>query len=310
MKKRFFNKTFELFKNHKIKNKKIIVAVSGGLDSVVLLDLLAELVTPCKLHLYPVYIHHGHSKKIKIQNYRDKAKNSVRQLSQFYKCPFISPKAPTKLLNSEEDFRNFRRSQLENILKTKKASVIALAHNSDDLLESRLLQLIRGCGPEGLRSMQAWSNPYLRPLLLFSKKEILSYAKQKKLQWLDDPSNRDNQYLRNWIRNKWLLDLENRRTGSIKSLARSLESLTSFPDKELCFLAVQTKGIKRQLLMEMPPKEQKRVLAFYMRKLNLSNYGQSHIEEILKQTERVEKRFSIQLLKKTWTFTPNWISVK
>ena len=62
--------------------------------------------------------------------------------------------------------------------------------------------------------------------------------------------------------------------------------------------------------MEMPLKEQKRVLAFYMRKLKLSNYGQSHIQEILKQTERPEKKFSIKLLKKTWTFTQDLISVR
>ena len=310
MKQYFFNTTFELFKNHKIINKKIIVALSGGVDSIVLLNLLKELASPCKLQLYSVYIHHGHSKKIKIQNYRDKAKILAQKISQSYQCPFLSPKASTKLLNSEEEFRNFRRSHLERILKNKKASAIALAHNKDDLLESRLLQLIRGCGSEGLKSMQAWNFPYLRPLLPFSKKEILSYAKQNKLQWLEDPSNKDNHYLRNWIRNKWLTDLEKKRSGSTKSLARSLESLSAFQNEELCFSAIHPQGIKRQFLMEMPIKEQKRALAFYMRKLNLSNYGQSHIEEILKQTERVKKNFSIKLLKKTWTFTQEWISAK
>ena len=310
VKQKFFNKTLALFKDHKIQNKKIILAISGGLDSVVLLDLLKELSSPCKLKLYPVYIHHGLSDQKAIQNYRDKAKKLVSHLCQSHKLDFLCPNPPKSLLKSEEKFRNFRRSHFEKILKQKQADAIALAHNNNDLLETRLLQLIRGCGEAGLKAMQIWEHPYLRPLLNFSRQEIKSYAVQNKLQWLEDPSNKDNRYLRNWIRNKWLTDLENKKAGAVKSLARSLESLCVSQNENLCFLAVSSQGIKRRLLMEMPPKEQKRTLAFYMRKLKLLNYGQSHIEEILKQTERTEKKFSIKLLKKTWTFTVKFISAK
>ena len=310
MKQKFFNKTLAFFKDHKIQNKKIILAVSGGLDSVVLLDLLKRLSFPCKLELYPVYIHHGSSDKKTIQHYRDKAKKFVSHVSQSYDFEFLCPDPPKIILKSEEDFRNFRRSHFEKILKQKQAYAIALAHNTDDLLETRLIQLIRGCGSGGLKSMQIWESPYLRPLLIFSRQEIKNYALQNKLKWLEDPSNKNNHYLRNWIRNKWLADLENKRSGSVKSLARSLESLSLSQSEDLCFLAVSPQGVKRKLLMEMPLKEQKRVLAFYMRKLELSSYGQSHIEEILKQAERIEKKFFIKLLKKTWIFTPDFISAK
>ena len=235
MKQHFFNKTLTLFKDHKIQNKKIIVAISGGLDSVVLLDLLKELRSPCKLKLYPLYIHHGFSTNKDIQNYRDKAKHFVHHLSQSYDLKFLCPKAPKNLLKSEEDFRNFRRSHFENLLKQKTVDVIALAHNSNDLLETRLLQLIRGSGEKGLKGMQIWEAPYLRPLLAFSRHEIKNYALQNKLQWLEDPSNKDNRYLRNWIRNKWLMDLENKTTGSVKSLSRSLEALSHSKNEELCF---------------------------------------------------------------------------
>ena len=310
MKQHFFNKTLELFKSYKIKNKKMLLAVSGGLDSVVLLDLLKELSSPCKLQLCSIYIHHGQSLNKEIENYRDKAKNFICSLSQSYGVEFLSPTASKKMLKSEKDFRDFRYYHFEKMIKEKKTDSIVLAHNSDDLLESRLLQLLRGCGPEGLISMQAWKAPYLRPLLGFTKKEIKNYATQNKLSWMEDPSNKDNQYLRNWIRNKWLMDLERKRTGSIKSLARSLEALTPTQNKDFCFSAIYPQGIQRQLLIEMSEKNQKRVLAFYMRKLGLSNYGQSHIEEILKQIKRKEKKFSIKILKKTWTFTDKWISAK
>ena len=310
MKQHFFNKTLELFKQHKIQNKKILIAVSGGLDSVVLLDLLAELSSPCKLKLYVVYIHHGVSAKKEIQIYRDKAKTLVSQLCQSYKLDFFCPEASKKLLQSEEDFRNFRHFHLKKILKEKDFSAIALAHNKNDLLETRLIQLIRGCGREALKSMSFWEAPYLRPLLFFTKSEIKSYGLKNKLQWEEDPSNTDPHYLRNWIRNKWLKDLEEKRAGAVKSLARSLEAISFPQEKDLCFLALTPKGIKRDLLIEMPLKDQKRVLAFYMRDLQLSNYGQSHIEEILKHSERSEKKFSITILKKTWTFTSDYISAK
>ena len=310
MKKQFFNKSLKFFKEHKIQNKKIILAVSGGLDSAVLLDLFKELSAPNQLKLYVIHIHHGLSPKKQIQNYRKKTKEFVKKLSQFHGLEFLSPSQPKTFLKNEEDLRNFRHQHLKKFLKQKQAHAIALAHNKNDLLETRLIHLIRGCGFKGLNSMPIWESPYLRPLLLWTRLEIETYARQNQLKWLEDPSNKDNRPLRNWIRNQWLPELENKREGAIKSLARSLDSLISTQNEDLDPAAVNSKGIKRKLFMEMPLWEQKRILAFYMRKLQLSNYGQSHIEEILKQTERTEKQFSIKVLKKTWLFTRNYIIAK
>ncbi len=309
MKQYFFNKTLAFFKDHKIQNKKIILAVSGGLDSIILLDLLKELSRPCKLELYLGHIHHGMSDNKKIQSYRDKTKKFVNSLAQSYELEFLCPDLPKASLKSEEDFRKFRHSHLKKMLKQKQADAIALAHNSNDLLETRLIQLIRGCGQEGLKGMKIWNTPYLRPLLVFSRQEIKNYAIEKKLKWKDDPSNKDNHHLRNWIRNKWLPSLEKKRLGSVKSLTRSLEAICPSRDKDLFLLAITPKGIKRNLLIEMPLKEQKQVLALYMRKLKLSNYGQSHISEILKQAERQKKEFSVKILKRTWIFTQDYIGV-
>ena len=309
MKQHFFNKNLKLFKEYKIQKKKIIVGVSGGLDSIVLLDLLKELSQPCQLQLYITHIHHGKSPQEKIKNYRDKAEEFVSSLSQKNKIEFSSPKLTKKTLKSEEEFRKFRHTHFKKFFKQKQADLIALAHNQDDLLETRLIQLIRGCGPQGLKSISYYDWPYLRPIIFFTKKEILSYAIKQNIKWLEDPSNKENKFLRNWIRNKWLKDLENRRAGSLKSLARSLESLTQNQTTDL-YRCIDSKGIKRRFLMELPLKEQKRVLAFYMRQISLSNYGQSHIEEIIKHNERAQRQFSLQLLKKIWVFSKDYITVK
>ncbi|MCY4321551.1 MAG: tRNA lysidine(34) synthetase TilS [Bdellovibrionaceae bacterium] len=310
MKSHFFNKSLKLFKEYKIQNKKIIIGVSGGLDSIVLLDLLKELSSPCQLKLYIIYIHHGDSHQNKIKNYRDKAKKLVLSVSQKKELEFLSPKTENQLLKSEEEFRKLRHTQFKKALKSKQADIISLAHNQQDLLETRLIQLIRGCGLQGLESMSYYDNLYLRPLIFFTRKQIYDYALKEKLKWLEDPSNKDNKFLRNWIRNKWLKDLENKRLGAVKTLSRSLEVLIPQKYNLDMEIYINSKGIKRKFLIELSLKDQKRVLAFYMRKFFLRGYGHSHITEILKHNERAKKTFSIELLKKTWIFTKDYIKIR
>ena len=274
---------------------------------MVLWDLLRELSYPCKLKLYIVHAHHGPSDKKDIQDYRNKAKEFISKLCHSQNMDFSCSKPPKQILKNEEDLRKFRHSCFKQNLRQKKAFAIALAHNKNDCLETRLIQLIRGCGATGLQSLSHWKAPYLRPLLFWTRQEIRAYALKRKLKWLEDPSNEDNYFLRNWIRNKWLIDLETKRRGAVKTLARSLELLGFNQGEDSCFSAVSSKGIDRKLLMEMSLTEQKRVIAFYMRQAHLSGYGQSHIEEILKHNERKEKKFSIKVLKKIWHFNTDYI---
>lgn len=306
-----FHKTLKLFKSEGIKNVTILVGVSGGLDSVVLLHVLQELSGPQKLKLWGVHIHHGVSLDPLTEVYRKKAKDFTLNFCSSLSLPCLSPPPSKKLLKSEADFRQFRHSLFKRLLKEKKAKWVALAHSSDDLLETRLLHLIRGCGEEGLKAMQTLSLPFLRPFLFFSREEIRDYAGQKKLKWMEDPSNRDNQFLRNWLRHKWLPQLEKKRPGSQIRLAHSLSALASLllkPKKEKLFsFLIDSKGLRRDLLTECPLPEQRRVLAFYMRKKGLKNYGNSHIEEILKNLERRQKVFSLKLLKKTWKVTNKYL---
>ena len=370
-----FHETLKSFKKLSIQHKKMIVGVSGGLDSMVLMRLLQELSSVCKLEFLISYIHHGLANDKKTQDYRDKAYKLISQTCEKNNFLFFSSKSK-KRLKSEEAFRNFRHREFKKLLKQEKADLIVLAHNQNDLLETRLINLIRGSGRQGLNSMKFYQAPYLRPLLNFSREEIKKYCKTCKLNFLEDPSNKDNSYLRNWIRNKWLKDLEKKRSGSLKSLARSLEllsdtsasksynshSVRNFHEKrnlpthnnknkgdligkseagkrnnnkettrtddtkikaeekiiaekgisvrkEITKL-VTSKGINRKFFLELSLEDQKRILASYMRRLKFSNYGQSHIQELIKHNKRTEKNFQIKLLKKTWVFTEDQITIK
>ena len=309
-----FHKTLKLFKSEGIKNVKILVGVSGGLDSVVLLHILQEISGPQKLKLWGVHIHHGISTDSLTEAYRKKAKDFTIKTCSSLSLPCLSPSPSKKLLKSEAEFREFRHFLFKQFLKEKKADWVALAHNSDDLLETRLLHLIRGCGEEGIKAMQNLSPPLLRPLLCVSKEEIRDYAMQNKLKWLEDPTNSKDQFLRNWLRNKWLPELEKKRPGSRSRLAHSLSSIASLliqeKNEEFFFSLISDKGLRRDLFNECSLSEQRRALAFYMRKQGLKNYGKSHIEEILKNLERKQKGFSLKLLKKTWKITNKYLYIE
>jgi len=334
-----FHQTLKTFKEQNIQHKKMIVGVSGGLDSMVLMSLLQELSSVCKLELFIAHVHHGQAGDKKIKSYRDKAKKLVLQACAKNQLALASFESKKKL-NSEEEFRNFRLREFKKLLVKKKADLIVLAHNQNDLLETRLINLIRGSGPQGLQSMSFYQAPFLRPLLIFSRKEIKKYTKARKIAFVEDPSNKDNSYLRNWIRNKWLKDLEKKRSGSVKSLSKSLDILANSEQTLSCLKPfssskqplphsinsienlsshiktvplselLSSKGIDRKAFLELSLVNQKRVLASYMRRLNLSHYGQSHIQELLKHNQRLEKNFQVKLLKKTWLFTKDKIQTK
>ena len=306
MKKHFFNQTLKRFQNYSIQNQSLLTAVSGGLDSMVLLDLLKELSPVLKLKILVIHIHHGKSKNKALSNYRDQAWDLVSQSCKG--LDFLSVKNTKAGFKNEEEMRNFRHKNFKYYLKKQQADWIVLAHHHNDLLETRLIHLIRGCGSMGLKAMEVFLAPYLRPLLNFSQQEIKKYADSEKLNYLEDPSNQDNYFLRNWIRNQWLVDLEKKRPGSVKSLSRSLEALSLREQtKDPALLVIDSQKIKRREFMELGYPDQKRALAFYMRQLKLSNYGQSHIEELIKHSQRTEKKFQIRILKREWSFDPSFI---
>lgn len=100
---------------------------------------------------------------------------------------------------SEADARDARYNFLHQVLKEYKARAIITAHHQDDMLETAILNLLRGTGRKGLSSL-ASHDKLLRPLLEFSKKQIKNYAEEHQLKWQEDSTNADERYLRNYIR--------------------------------------------------------------------------------------------------------------
>ena len=205
--------------SHK-KVKSMTVALSGGIDSVVLLYLLYQLQKKQNFTLKASHVHHGLSKNA------DKWVKFCEKLCTKLSVPLDVHriKLPQKKsLGIEGEARQLR---YEKLLQTK-TDLVVLAHHEDDQAETFLLQLIRGAGVKGLSSMAHFDDArrLWRPLLNASRIDIESYAKKHKLKWIEDESNQNIDFDRNFIRYKVLPILKNRFNHIIKVISRSSSHL-------------------------------------------------------------------------------------
>ncbi|CAM8377928.1 MesJ tRNA(Ile)-lysidine synthase MesJ [Candidatus Methylopumilus planktonicus] len=205
--------------SHK-KMKSMTVALSGGIDSVVLLHLLHQLQKRQTFTLKASHVHHGLSKNAdKWVKFCGKlcTKLSIPLDVNYVKLP------QKKSLGIEGEARQLR---YEKLLKSQ-TDLVVLAHHEDDQAETFLLQLIRGAGVKGLSSMAYFdaSRRLWRPLLNTSRIDIESYAKKHKLKWIEDESNQNIDFDRNFIRSKVLPILKNRFNHIIKVISRSSSHL-------------------------------------------------------------------------------------
>lgn len=203
------------------------MALSGGLDSVVLLDAV------CKAYphdiVYALHIHHG------LQAQADEWLLFCEQLANRYRIGFDFRLLHLPIKgNIEALARQARYEALLQLCDEHQLDHLLLAHHQQDQAETVLLQLLRGAGPAGLagmsahkllqspsgRSIQRW-----RPLLEQDRAQLQTYAKQQRLAWVEDPSNQNTRYRRNAIRKKILPELEQIQEGAIANLARSAQWL-------------------------------------------------------------------------------------
>ena len=180
----------------------ILVAVSGGLDSCVLLHLLR--ICNCLPSAKLVVVHLDHC--IRVRSGADA--DWVTGLCRAWRLPLIVRRAVTPLV-SEESARNARYDFLESVRAETGATAILTAHHADDQAETVLFRLLRGTGQWGLAGIPASRDGIImRPLLDFWRDEIEAYARRVGLTWLDDESNRDLRFTRNVLRTRILPDAE------------------------------------------------------------------------------------------------------
>lgn len=179
---------------------RIVVGYSGGLDSTVLLHLLASVPT-LKKNTVAIHVNHGLSPSS--QQWIEHAQIFCQKIDVPLKCKTVSID-PMPGESLEEQARIARYGIFKN--EVDKKDCLVLAHHQLDQAETVLLQLLRGSGIDGLRGMPlvGKKNHYnlIRPLLSFEKSDLEAYAKTHDLTWIEDESNQNNRFSRNYLRNE------------------------------------------------------------------------------------------------------------
>lgn len=304
------HEVWKLIRHHGLENKKILVAFSGGVDSLALLRVLKKIHDP--LRLAAVYFHHGEDSN---QHYRKEAEEFCRNFCRQEGIPFFALKSGT-LAKSEAQYRELRYEALKRLMIEQAFDLIATGHHQDDLLESRLMRLIRGTGGQGLQAMVAYNREIFRPFLEVSKETLRAYLVSEMILPFEDPSNTSLEPLRNWIREEWLPLLEKRSEGAVSSLARSLETIAQ--ELELhsgnSLLsqneAYKTQGLSRSLYLTLSPFEQRQLLAQYLYALGKRDFSQAQLEEVQKRLDNSQKMLTFKIAGCQWEINAQQIKVQ
>ncbi len=225
-------KTVEAFlEKHNLTNCNILVAFSGGFDSMCLLHILKKLAPKHNLTLTAIHLNHG---------WRGE-ESDLEELNCKNFCDdinFYSEKLPPNIPHTETAARNARYSFFEKCAKKFNSTAILTAHNTDDNAETIYYRLIKGTGLTGLEGIPEKRGIFYRPLLTTYRKDIEEYCKKENLTPNNDSSNQNTKYARNKIRNEIFPKLE--------------EILPDFK-KNLLKLSQSAKFANTQLEMQIKP---------------------------------------------------------
>jgi tRNA(Ile)-lysidine synthase len=228
-----------VFVRHKLANPALVLGLSGGVDSIVLLHAMsiARKTLPFKLSAH--HVHHGLSKNA--DAWAEFCADFCKQFNipLTISCVTVNKKNG---LGLEAAAREARYAALQN----DKNAWLCLAHHQDDQAETLLLQLARGAGVKGLAGMAAVDikHQFLRPLLDISRAEIEAYATQNNLKWIEDESNADTKLDRNFMRHEILPTLQKQYPSVSQTLTRSAQNMASANDllDELAQIDLQQAG--------------------------------------------------------------------
>lgn len=243
---------------------KYVVAVSGGVDSMVLLDLLRQ-----KPGLKLIVAHFDHG----IRPDSGKDERLVANLADKYGLKYKLGRARLGKNASEATARAARYKFLHQVRQASDSDFVVTAHHQDDLVETAVLNMLRGTGHRGLISI--FNNPKVkRPLLRASKAEIIEYAKTNKLPWNEDSTNKQDIYLRNYMRNQILPKLSSSQRQQILKNVEKVAIINKELDSIIATLSHNvTSGdtINRHKFIMLPQEVADELVVHWLRQRNITH---------------------------------------
>lgn len=265
---------------------RLYLGFSGGLDSTVLLHTLAQQANLCD-KLQAVHIHHGLSANA------DAWQIHCQQFCNRIAVPLIHKQVQfDRSGNIEENARNARYQVFASLLK--KNDALLLAHHADDQAETILLQLLRGAGIDGLAAMASSKafakGELLRPVLMHTRKMLEAYAAQHQLAWVEDESNQDSGFARNFLRQAIMPLLEKKWPVAVANLTRSAmhcqqakNNLDALAEIDYQGLADQGNQLDLSLLLKLQESRMVNVLRFWFKNNQVRLPSTSLLNRIIKE---------------------------
>lgn len=230
--------------------QKVVVAVSGGADSLALLHLLTDI--DLALSLTVVYVNHG-LRPLEIPIEINLVAEHAEILGAEFRSITVDVTGYQKAQNAspEEAARVLRYQALHQVCRDTKAQHLAVAHTADDQVEEFLLRMLRGSGRQGLAAMSFKRDTIIRPLLTTTKTELLDYLRQKGVSHCEDSSNQERFYLRNRVR----LDLIPFLKQYNPSIQQTILNISDVLREEDNFLEQETNQLRSQATQEVGTRE-------------------------------------------------------
>jgi tRNA(Ile)-lysidine synthetase-like protein len=257
-----------------------IVAVSGGVDSMVLLDVLQKQYArnnTSQVQLIVAHYNHG------IREDANEDRMLVQAAADVYGIEFVYDEVHLGNNVSEAVARECRYKFLKNVQRVYIAQAIITAHHQDDLIETAIINMIRGTGRRGLTALQSHQN-LVRPLLNIPKDALRSYAIANQLSWREDSTNKDDRYLRNYIRLHIVSRFSNSDRASFLEILRKLQTTNSQLDILLDNqLHIQSVGgmIDRQWFNQLPHNVAREIMATWLRSQGETNFNSKMLERLV-----------------------------
>lgn len=251
-----------------------MVAVSGGADSVALLHVLKDLPG---VKVVVAHFDHG----IRPDSAEDRL--HVQALAKKYKLPFVYDRAELGPEASEAAARTARYAFLRKVRASSGARAIITAHHQDDLLETAILNLVRGTHRKGLSSLHGQGD-IVRPLLHLPKQDLIAYAKDQGLVWREDSTNSYQRYLRNYVRHALLsrlTPLERQKWLDIVSKAHELNQETDRLLINMLHMQSAKGRLDRLWFSNLGHAEAREVMAAWLRAHGVREFDRPTLERLV-----------------------------